>query len=553
MARFRLDTLASLARQMGFAPRARRLEQVSAAEDLLLGVEPGRAYPLSYVVFTVTGYRPRDRDVETAELLAGEALQHDLGLLVEIVSDAMDLPAGEVGEPVLRIEDVCDRFGVTSKTIQRWRRRGLPARRFVFEDGKKRVGFRLACVERYIANQEGSAQRPAGIEPLGEAQQAECVRRARRLAGAGHSRREVIRRVARRMGRSPLAILHTLEHHDRRHPDLPALAQAPEPMTAAESERALELHELRHGLQSIAALLGRPRSAVYRAIMDARAEKLAAAPVKFHDDPLYHDEDPGIAEQAVRELVRHAEQSLPEQPSEPEQRRVPRGLPAYLAELYRTPLLSPGLERALFLQFNFHKFRFAALRGRLDPHLCRRRDLDLLEHHLRQARRVKNRIVTANLRLVVSVARKHLRSELDLMELVSDGNIVLMRAVEGFDVHRGFRFSTYATLALMKGFARSVPELRPRGPVAGTLVKEIGRRDAALQAVGERDQLRSLLNRLSDDERRVVSAHYGVGPGHGEGATLEALSQVLGVTRHRVRQIEQEALLKLRRMAADPR
>ena len=45
------------------------------------------------------------------------------------------------------------------------------------------------------------------------------------------------------------------------------------------------------------------------------------------------------------------------------------------------------------------------------------------------------------------------------MELISDGNITLMRAVESFDVHKGNRFSTYATFALMKGFARSVPEM----------------------------------------------------------------------------------------------
>jgi RNA polymerase sigma factor (sigma-70 family) len=224
-----------------------------------------------------------------------------------------------------------------------------------------------------------------------------------------------------------------------------------------------------------------------------------------------------------------------------------------MAELYRTPLLSPALERALFLHFNFHKCRFADLRSRLDPHLCRRRDLDQLERHLLLARRVKNRIVTANLRLVVSVARKHLRSELDLMELVSDGNIVLMRAVEGFDVHRGFRFSTYATLALMKGFARSVPELQ-RGGGSRLAAREIGCRDEELARVNERDQIHVMLGRLDESERRVVAAHYGVGEDSSESAeaaTLEALSQVLGMTKHRVRQIEQAALSKLRRMAAE--
>jgi len=58
---------------------------------------------------------------------------------------------------------------------------------------------------------------------------------------------------------------------------------------------------------------------------------------------------------------------------------------------------------------------------------------------------VKNQIVRANLRLVVSVARKHMRPGLSLMELVSDGNITLMRAVESFDIHRGYRFTVALT------------------------------------------------------------------------------------------------------------
>ena len=549
MARFRLDSLASLARQMAFAPRAKRLVQLCAAEQLLLRLEPGRAYPPGYVIHAITSYRPKAADVPDAELLAGEALQHDLGLLIETVSDGMDLGVLEVEEPILRIEDVSSRFGVTSKTIQRWRRRGLPARRFIFEDEKKRIGFRLSCVEQFISAQVGASRQPAGMEPLSVAEQEQCIGQARRLAGAGHCRRELIRRVARRMGRSSLAVLHTLEHHDRFSDD-PVLSGAAEPVTASEAERFVRLHEAGRPMAEFAAVAGRPRSAVYRAIMEARAEKLAAATVKYHDDALYHD-DPHAAEEHLRDLVRQAEQALPEKPAA-ELKRIPRGLPPYLAELYRTPLLSPGLERALFLLFNFHKCCFAELRGRLDPHLCRRRDLDRLERHLRLARKIKNRIVTANLRLVVSVARKHLRRELDLMELVSDGNIVLMRAVEGFDVHRGFRFSTYATFALMKGFARSVPEMQAaRAQAASALAEEISQRDESYGRIGDRDQLEALLEGLSEQERRVVAAHYGLGDR--DGVTLENLSKSLGVTKHRIRQIEQSALGKLRRLVASSR
>ena len=556
MAEYRLDILQSLARQMTFAPRVKRLAQLAAAEDLLLRLDAGRGYPADFVVHAVTAFRPKstvgpERPTASAELLAGEALQHDLGVLLEQVSDPMDLAVAEAGEPVLTIDDVCRRFGVTSKSIQRWRRKGLPARRFVFDDAKKRVGFRLSCVERFVARQEGAADRPAGVEPMTGQEQAECVRRAERLVAAGHTANEVVRRVARRLGRSSLAVLHTLEHHDR-VAGASVLARA----TAALSDEALaalaESAEEGKSLSCAARAAGTTRTVAYRAVMERRADRIAAAPVRYHDDPLFHG-DGTEPETQVAALVRQAEGALSAE-AEAGERRVPRGLPPYLSDLYRTPLLTAALERALFLKFNFHKCRFAGLRNVSDPLLCRRRELDAMERQLRLARAAKNRIVTANLRLVVSVARKHARPGLDLMELVSDGNIVLMRAVEGFDVARGFRFSTYATLALMKGFARSVPQMQAalvRGD--GGATDRLGCRDAALGHVRDRDEVRSLLVRLDPRERRVVSAQFGLGDeadGDDGASALDRLSESLGVTRQRVRQIEQNALDKLRRVVS---
>src|SRR6516164_11771937 len=139
MAKFRLDSIADLARQLGFAPHDTRQAQVTAAEELLHLIDPARGYPIDFVIFKITGYHPK---VATpGELLTGLALQHDLGLLVEQVSDTLSIHVASLAEPVLSIDDVTERFNVTSKTIQRWRRKGLPARRFIFADGKRRVGF----------------------------------------------------------------------------------------------------------------------------------------------------------------------------------------------------------------------------------------------------------------------------------------------------------------------------------------------------------------------------------------------------------------------------
>ena len=130
---------------------------------------------------------------------------------------------------------------------------------------------------------------------------------------------------------------------------------------------------------------------------------------------------------------------------------------------------------------------------------------------------MKNAIVRANLRLVVSVARQHLRKGLSLMELISEGNIVLMRAVESFDAHRGFRFSTYATLALMKGFARSVPQLlasRAAGQDSDRLAtipdpRPLGEGDR----FADREQVGHLLSLLSDRERRRAARALWSGRG----------------------------------------
>src|SRR5687768_4760754 len=165
MAKYRLDSIAALARQMGFAPQDVRLEQLARAEALLHLIDPAKAYPLDFVIYKITEYRPREQN---NELLTGLALQHDLGLLIELVSDSLGVVTTALAEPVLAIDDVCEKFNVTSKTIQRWRRKGLPARRFVFGDGRKRVGFLLSSVEQYLANHNEHVSPVANFSQVGE-------------------------------------------------------------------------------------------------------------------------------------------------------------------------------------------------------------------------------------------------------------------------------------------------------------------------------------------------------------------------------------------------
>ena len=84
--------------------------------------------------------------------------------------------------------------------------------------------------------------------------------------------------------------------------------------------------------------------------------------------------------------------------------------------------------------------------------------MDQIERLYDEAVSTKNQIIRANLRLVVSIAKRHVGPTQNFFELVSDGNMSLMRAVEKFDYARGNKFSTYASWAIMKNFARTIPD-----------------------------------------------------------------------------------------------
>ncbi len=546
MAQFRLVSMADLARQMEFTPSDARFAQLSAAEDLLHIVDPTKAYPLDFIVFKITGYHPK---TDSSELLTGLALHHDLGLLIEKVSDGLDLQTQNLREPVLTIDNVSQKFSVTSKTIQRWRRRGLPARRFTFPDGKRRVGFFLGSVERFLGSHQQQVGSAANFSQVGEDEKNDILRRARRLAEACHCCiGEITRRIARKLHRSPLTVLHIVRKHDEENVAQAVFVSAAEPISEIDRLGILKAHRKGTDIKRLARRHCRPRSAIYRVIVDERIARLTRRKIKFIDDTLYHDEDAATTIDAIV-----SQQALADEPRR-EESRIPRDLPPYLQELYRTPLFSAAQERAMFLKFNFHKFQFISGRRRLDPEIARNRDLNIMEASLRRATETKNQIVQANLRLVVSVAKKHLRPGLSLLELISDGNITLMRAVEGFDIHRGHRFSTYATLALMKGFARSVPQMlhaqRCAGACEGVLAEVADARPARVNhRMLERDEVNQLLSQLDTRERDVLRAHFGLEE-ESAPATYEQVGQRMGLSKERVRQIEQSAMAKLRAMAA---
>jgi RNA polymerase sigma factor (sigma-70 family) len=185
--------------------------------------------------------------------------------------------------------------------------------------------------------------------------------------------------------------------------------------------------------------------------------------------------------------------------------------------------------------------------------------LDQIEQFYQQSVEVRNEIIRANLRLVVAMTKRYARSSQPLFELVSDGNISLMRAVEKFDYARGARFSTYATCAIIKNFAQTIArEFRDRARFrnAGDEVFQTvtdWRIDPQTEEAAQRQrevEIAGLLEELDDRERLIIRWRYGLNS-NGKPMTLAELGSALGISKERIRQLATRAIAKLRLAAME--
>ena len=279
----------------------------------------------------------------------------------------------------------------------------------------------------------------------------------------------------------------------------------------------------------------------------------------------------------------------------------------YLQEIGQVPLLSAAEEVALAERMERGNAAALRLAADLSPQLRA-----AFAAAVADSQAARRQLIQANLRLVVSIAKKYVGHGLALLDLIQEGNIGLMRAVEKFDYHKGNRFSTYAHWWIRQAVTRALAEQSrtvrlpvhlsesvgqvtraaarlaqalARQPSAEEIATALGhsvawveqvlaatRRpisletpiggageqtlgdflpdqavpppaDCAVQQVLQRD-VAVVLDHLTARQRRIIDLRYGLSDGRRR--TLEEIGRLLGMTRERARQIEAEALQRLR-------
>lgn len=235
---------------------------------------------------------------------------------------------------------------------------------------------------------------------------------------------------------------------------------------------------------------------------------------------------------------------------------------AHRIDVLPSTLLKCEDEYILFLQLNYARYKLGQCRRRLlrFSRWTKKDVMPLLDWHRIQMD-CRSKIVTSNMGLVLSMVQRVSYPGVEFADLISEGSMALLRATDKFDCARGFKFSTYACRAILKGFSRAAKQsyryhkLFPSQLEIGMQKDdqiEQARKEVREELVEEvRNIMRRNLADLSDIEDRVLRMRFSLDKDQPAPLTLKQVGERLRLTKERIRQIQNRALTKLRLIAED--
>lgn len=545
LAQLRIGALANLAEQLRFAPRDALRRQMERIETLAGEISPELNYPEDWVVHRITGYRPGMTEPAT---FPGDALLGDLSALLERLSEEAEFHAADFSGDTYSVDALCQRWSVSRKTIDRYRRRGLVAHRVRAEGGVVRLLFTARVVEDFEARTAGRLHKARDFHRAGIQDEARLVAIAGRAARRyGWSLAETVRRLSRRSDAGREAIRSAIVRADAAS-DSPVFRRR---TTLDRRTRRVIWRAARRGapIRLISDRFDRSAASVHRIINEHRAELLRSLDLSPFLSP-----NRGLNDFERSALLQH--------PSVFEARRRPAAetIDEFVDAARTDPIPNRHVEQTLAAAHRLLLRQAAERIAELSTYNPAATTLDEIETRLRRASILRGELVRSQRRLALTTIAGRFGeltslSPHDAIRVHRAAMDALIAAAVGFDPEKGGRLAGAAGLLLNRALASVAVE----SPASGQRARRAATTGVRLDDWTKRlspweDWLtlpRSLADRLSgleEKDRQIVEVRFGLGPIPPR--TLEETAALVGLSRAETTRRERAAIRALRALRA---
>ncbi|MGP1310639.1 MAG: hypothetical protein ACTS27_10620, partial [Phycisphaerales bacterium] len=521
----RSEALRDLAGQFRFASRKNALRALAVLDTLAERIDDDGAYSTRWLVHELTGYTPDESDADA--MFPGDALRAELSALAEHIAAAVSVRADEV-EGALTVDDLAQRWSASRRTIERYRRDGLVARR-VGEGADARLLFTRDAVASFERLRPRAVARASGFSRTDDAEQANILRRARRYrARLNLALTPAAERIALRTGRSVATVRRIILAHDRAA-DTPIFAAR---RSIEDKRRDAVMRAVRRGVppSALAKALARSRDSIARIANEQTLALLRAYDLRAPVSATF--ERPDAAEVLLAPAVVRAD-LLP---------GVTLDAGAFLDEARAVPAPDARDESALAVALSFLRNRASRALAALPAHAPSAATLDEIETDLRWASRLVIKLARTQRRIALAAVEERLGDPLDLRdEHVRALHLASMRALcdaslrfDPFRPGRANRLAARSAVALTQALSAAIASFdlapddgrakaRRRRDRAVTLA-DWTRHSAPWTRFVEPDpRVRRGLDSLDDDDRRLLTLRFGL-----DGAPPRTRAQVAG-------------------------